>query len=492
MADFETPQRQSIAGILVLFVFSLTNNIRHFATLLLVVFLRMREQPLYILLAILGLAVAFLVFAALKYWFFTFELNIQERNLLVKDGIINKTRTVIQFENIQQVSLNQSFIHKLTAVYEVIIDTAGSADAEVKIKAVSKEVAEKLKETLTQYASAKAVAETSTSEAEQQLAIVKVSVSSLVKASLTSNYFKTLALIMAFFFSIYETIEQANIEAISEEEVDALSKTFNYGILLGVLLVVALILLLIINFIRVFVRYFGLQIKQQETGLEFTYGLLSTRNTNIRPNKVQQLTIEQNFLQRKLGIAVIKFTQAGGLLGKNGAVKSALDFPGIGSEEVQSIRKFILGDLPQAHTVLRSNWRKAVFSSFLILIVPILALVFIPEIDTINRVIGVSILVTVVLAWNFAALKNYRLEVADGYLYLHAGLWDKTVTVLPIHKMQSVNLVQLAWHKNLDLASLTIETAGGSFAFKLGNKSEISKFVNQWLFSIESSNPKWN
>ncbi len=492
MIDFETPQRQSVSGILVLFVAALTNNVRHFATLLLIVFLKMREQPLYILMSLAAIILAFLVFATLKYWFFTFELNLNERNLLVKDGILNKSRTVIQFENIQQVTLNQSFVHKLSSVYEVIIDTAGSSDAEVKIKAVSKAVAEQLKEALTRFTDQKNTEGQTIVSEEKELQIVKVSVLSLIKASLTSNYLKTFALIMAFLGSIYETIHQANIDAVNETTVDEISKNLSYSFLAGILVLLALLLLLIVNFIRVFVRYFGLRIVQQENNLEFTYGLLNTRSTNIRPNKVQQVTFEQNFLQKKLGIAVIKFTQAGGMVGKNGTIKSALDFPGIGNEEVQSIRKFVLGELPKAHTVLRSNWRKPVFASFLFSLIPTILLLFIADFQILNRVLAITVVILVALAWNFAAFKNYKLEVADGFLYLHQGLWDKSVTVLPIHKLQSVKLSQLAWHKQLDLASLTIETAGGSFYFNLGNQSELSKLVNKWLFEIESSNPKWN
>jgi putative membrane protein len=492
MIDFETPQRQSVSGILVLFAAALTNNVRHFATLFLIAFLRMREQPMYILLSLIVLAVAFLVIAILKYWFFTFELNFNERNLLVKDGVINKSKTVIQFENIQQVTLNQSFVHKISGVYEVIIDTAGTSDAEVKIKAVSKLVAEELKDSLTKFTNQNSIENQSAESKQQERQMVKISVLSLIKASLTSNYLKTLALIMAFLGSVYETIHQANIDAVNESTVDEISKSLSYGILAGVLVVLALFLLLIVNFIRVFVRYFGLQIVQQENNLEFTYGLLNTRSTNIRPNKVQQLTIEQNYLQKKLKIAVIKFRQAGGLVGKNGTIKSALDFPGIGSEEVVAIRRFILGDLPTAHTVLRSNWRKPVFASFLVCFIPVILILVFADLNILNQIIVLTLLIASVLSWNFAAFRNYKLEVADGFLYLHQGLWDKSVTVLPINKLQAVKLSQLAWHKNLDLASLKIETAGGSMYFNLGNRTELSKLVNNWLFGIESSNPKWN
>ena len=64
---------------------------------------------------------------------------------LIKKGWLKKTKLSVPFEKIQQVNINQNIIHKVFSLYEIQMDTAGSKDTEVDIKAVSRNIAEDFK-----------------------------------------------------------------------------------------------------------------------------------------------------------------------------------------------------------------------------------------------------------------------------------------------------------------------------------------------------------
>jgi putative membrane protein len=53
-------------------------------------------------------------------------LDNENEEFIINEGIFNKTKT-IQLNRIQQVNINQSLIQRLVGVYELDVDTAGSA-----------------------------------------------------------------------------------------------------------------------------------------------------------------------------------------------------------------------------------------------------------------------------------------------------------------------------------------------------------------------------
>jgi putative membrane protein len=54
-------------------------------------------------------------------------LDNENEEFIINEGIFNKTKTIIQLNRIQQVNINQSLIQRLVGVYELDVDTAGSA-----------------------------------------------------------------------------------------------------------------------------------------------------------------------------------------------------------------------------------------------------------------------------------------------------------------------------------------------------------------------------
>jgi putative membrane protein len=52
-------------------------------------------------------------------------------------------------------------------------------------------------------------------------------------------------------------------------------------------------------------------------------------------------------------------------------------------------------------------------------------------------------------------------------------------------------LNQKIWHQKKDVGDVVFHTASGSFGFRFGQFSELEKYVNYWLYQVESSKKKW-
>ncbi len=91
-------------------------------------------------LIIPALGLALLGGAALKYWFFRFQLK--EDRVLIRKGVLKRHLLDLPFDRIQGVRVERSLIDRLLRLVSVSLDTAGNAMIACELPSVSKETAE--------------------------------------------------------------------------------------------------------------------------------------------------------------------------------------------------------------------------------------------------------------------------------------------------------------------------------------------------------------
>ena len=491
--SFHEPQRQSKVGLIVLFANTVQQYARGIWPLALIFLFRFEgeNKVVYLVLATLFVLLLTGVISWLRYLNFTFFLNQEQTEFIITDGIFNKTQTIIQLHKIQQVNLSQTLLHRLVEVYAVEVDTAGSNQKEAKIRAVSNEIALALKEVLLQNP---ANFETDMKEetlAQPESVFLKISPLSLLKYGLTSNYLRTLGLVLAFFVTIYENLRQfvessnyqtPDFDSYLEQDVAMTTGTF-----FGILFILAIFVL---NVIRVFFKYYDFKIIRQASSLLLSFGLVNTKSTLLKPERIQSVTASQNYFQKKLDIMEIKVKQASG--GEESEKKSAIEIPGCSALESAELLKLLFGDAPQKGIQLLPNYRKLVVSLVLIIVIPLVCGYYFLPME--NRQSGIFIaLIYAVTAslLSFIGFKNYRLFLHDQFIIKQSGIWDISNQIIEPAKIQAVSVSQLFWHKKPDICTLTLYTAGGMLRFDLGNYSQIKRQVNQWLYKIENSDSNW-
>lgn len=494
--DFSQPQRQSLPGILVMFANSLQKTVRALWPMLLIWLVRFESlNKLVFFGSVAGVVVLIGIISYLQYLFFTFHIDEENGEFVIQKGVLNKTRITIQLHKIQQVNINQSLIQRLVGVYKLEIDTAGSDKKEASISAISHELATILKERLINYSQQEAAESIENiSDKVAPTSFIKIGLASLIKIGFTSNYIKSFALIFVFFTTILENLQQLNTEVIDEDKVTNYLDTL--PIITSFLLVIGFFigLILVVNLVRTILKYFDFTIQKSKQAIILSYGLLSTKNTLLNPNKVQKIKVTQNYFQKKLDVTTIGIHQASSDAEKV-KEKDQIEVPGCTENERDAILKLLLGQLPQKGTMYLPNWRKLAVNTFFFLLVPIVVTLFLNHKtdfvawnDWFMYTAIFSVFAGVMLWFSF---KNYKLFVSNDFIIKQNGAWDIDTTIIEPYKIQAIETQQFFWQKATNIGSVTLSTAGGTVSFTTGNYSEIKQLVNYWLYQVETWEKNW-
>ena len=497
--QFGQPQRQSLVGILIMFINTLQKWLRALGPVVLIYFFRFKDlNKAYVILGVFVFLILIVVIAFLKYKNFTFYLDSDNKEFVIQEGVLNKTKTIIQLDRIQQVNINQSFIQRIVNVYEINVDTAGSAEKEGQIKAITHSLALALKARLLEKENYedgenKRILNAETvEEKESENSFIKISFLSLLKVGITSNYVKTFSLILAFFVTIYENTKNVLSESDFEAQNQNIDSYFEKSTMIIPLVLVTLCLILIINLVRVIFKYFDYTVVKQNKSLLLSFGLLNTKSTIIKSDKVQLVTVTSNYFQKKMNILELKIKQA--TSGEKQEKKALIEIPGCNNEEKEAILSLLYDKIPDKGLALKPNYRKLVFSIFLFIILPFtgyLAFATYIEPQFFQYYMGAVCYVFFIGMILIFGFRNNRLFITDGFIIKQSGAWDIDSTIVETGKIQAITTSQLFWHKKADIGSVTIHTAGGNLSFQLGNFSIIKDYVNRWLYKIEVSNSNW-
>ena len=492
--QYSLPQRQAPVGVIIEIIYAFQKFIRRFWPLLIVIVVRLKTFGLlYSSLIIILILIAIVVFGYLNYKNFLFHINEKDEEFILEKGIFDKKRIAIKLSRIQQVNINQSFFQKFIDVYEVEIETAGSTKKEVKINAVSKENAFKMRNILlteTQYKKEKDEVVIKKEITESNL--IKISPNSLLKVAVTSDYFKSLWLVAIFLFASYNRLKE-----IFFNDKESESKVFDYFSKLNiehyVIIIIAsiIILVFIFNLLKTFIIYYDYKIGLKGNSLQFSYGLINNKNTLIQPAKVQKVTKIQNFFQRKMKIERMNISQASSNIGKD--KKATIHIPGLSENEAIKILNILYGKEPEYGTIIKPTVFRVFSSFYKFILVPIIIGLIVSFINSewIIFLISLPVYLIISSALIYISYQNNKLSIHNNFIIKQSGIWDIKTSVITPEKIQSITTKQYLWQIKSDIGHVTLHTAGGDLIFKFGNFSTINNYTNLWLYQVETSNKEW-
>ena len=497
-STFNTPQRQSLVGIIVLFFDTLRLYLKELWPILIIWLVKFDQvNKLYLTLGILLVFAVIALISFLKYQNFTFYIDNENEEFVISEGVFNKTKTIFQLNKIQQVNINQSLIQKVIGVFELEVDTAGSINKEGKIRAISHSLALSLKgHLLDNENNTKNLSKTEEATVNEEVGtttpFINISFISLLKVGLTSNYIKSFVLLLLFLVTASDYINKFTGRHFLKD--GDIEKYVNKSAVITSLLIFFIFLfflVLAINVLRIVLRYFDYKITKQKESLLLSFGLINSKSTILKPDKVQIAITSRNYFQKKMNISKIKIIQANG--GEKGKIDTSIEILGCNSHEKNEILKLLFHQIPKKGIALLPNYRKLVFAIFLIIVLPLCAFVIVA--NSIQEVMEFAwvtpIYITFVGLILYFGFRNYRLFISDDFIIKQSGAWDISNEIIAIEKIQAITTSQLFWHKSADIGYLTLHTAGGNIGFQLGNYTTIKKYVNVWLYKMETSDSNW-
>ena len=252
------------------------------------------------------------------------------------------------------------------------------------------------------------------------------------------------------------------------------------------------------NLISTVIKFYRFSAKKLNNNLTVSYGLISSKTILMSPNKVQVFSYTQNWIQNKIDLCNIVIYQASSSISTSSEKSndgSKVYIPGANSFDRKKLFQFIYKSNDKNEILIKPNIRKFFVNLFLIGILPSAIFFtlnyFFNFFEIINYLIIQLIFLMFSLLISYRLYKNSFLSVSENFIKVQSGFWDIKTRIIEIHKIQSIVVDQDIWYKRLNLADLTICTAGGMIRFSFIDFKKLKVITDNLIYEVELSNKSW-
>lgn len=494
MTNFSEFSKQSPKGIIVLYFKQIYTTLKLFWILLFFAikdfskFSKIGEN--YIYLGILVVLLFFLIRAFLIYKNFLFKID--NNHFILQQGIISKTNTSIPFHRIQNINFKQNLVQQIINVYEVSIETAGSTDTEIAIKALNFEDANNLKSVILD---SKEINEPVVKQSTEK-PFLKISILELFKVSLTENHLRNLFLFIAILLGFFQQIQQIadsfgeteTLDGFIKDSTNAVSTSF---ILVFTLLVFLTITAFITSFVRIFLVHFNLSAYLKKDAFEINQGLFTKKSIILKKQKIQNITVSTNPLKRLIGISYITFKQA--VSGKiNHKNEKVIKIVGCKKNQVDDVKTnlYQFKDIEAQDKMYPDTYYKNrvyLFNLLFLVIIYVSIYIFTEPFFLYSLVLILPIygfLIQKKIKKRFYKLNDEMIVVGNGMIETHH-------TYLELFKVQNIKLKQTIFQQRSNVTDLILQTASGKITVPCLSYSKAIEMYNHILYKVETSHKSW-
>ena len=491
---FDTQQRQSVLGSFFFLIMSVQKLVRIFWPLLLLYVFKGNASAMLEPKWLFGLLIIVLILIthSILAWY-NFYFLIKDNEFVLRKGYLKRVIITIPFEKIVSINLKQGLLQQLLGVVQLEVDSAGSKKKEVAIYAISRDVAEALKEQLASHKMASSETDKDYLDGEllnETETVLQLSFKDLLRISIAKNHLRGLFIILAFGNNIYYQLKD-----LFESEINfAADKTESFiqhsgSLALVGMFIFVLLVSLIISMAEVFLRYYDFNMKSFGNAFSLQSGLLKRKNITIPFSKIQRLNRSINPIQKCLNISNVQLIQANSVEVSKDKDKVAI--PGCDDQMFRILCDKVYdnpfsqpsyGTKPQKAFLIRSFIVPFIFMS-----VPVFAFAL-----KFNWVWYLEILVPF-LAAGIAYLSYYRrsYQLSSDFLKINSGLVAKDFSIIEVHKVQTVHLTRTFFQRRNGTANLDLAMAGSVVKIEYLSFDDAIRMKDQILYKIEISKKKW-
>lgn len=443
-------------------------------------------NKIYGLVLLLAVVASTIATALARYFSFTYRIEGNE--LVTQQGILERKQRSIPLERIQEIRVEQGVLHRVFDVVDAKIETGGGDGAEASLSVLSRSEVERLREAVFERAAkiraeagAGAVGEHA-AVTPQRVVIQRLGLKDLVLIGLTTNYIvSALALAGALWNFADDLLPDSFYRRAGETLYRESSRFFTRGAALAIALTVAgalavILIGLIVSTIAAIVRFYGFTLSLSGEDLHRRYGLLTRRSSSLPRRRIQLLKIEEKLFRRMFGLATLRADTSGSQrdneddesgrdvllpITRRGAVDHLLPifFPDfdVGPTEGAEWRR-----------VSRLAIRQGVIKGAIVCALAAAVLFGVR-----SPVAALWPLALLPLAY-FISVANYRnlgYALSERYFCARRGWAGRSISIVPINKIQAVEVSQSPLERRLGLATLSVDTAGQAYT---GGGPEIS------------------
>lgn len=490
--DLTIPTRQSLKGLLFIFLQTIRTALKMFWALLAILLLQKNLFEHKAILPIVAAVLLVLLVVHSVLYYLNFYFYVKDGEFILKKGYLRKKVLTIPLERIQSVNTKQNIIQQLLNVVALEIDTAGTAGKELKIHALEKSFASALHELLSSKNTTKTTTdltfETTTITNSEKL-ILKLTPADLLKIGISQNHLRTGLIILAFGYQIFNQAQDIFKDKADEYSNEFVTYMSGSSIALIVFLIVFfLIVSIVFSLFRTLFKYFDFRLVKKENAYRVEAGLINKRDVVLPYNKIQELNWETGPLKKLFGIYNLIFKQA--VSGQNKKVQ-LVDAPGCLSTHLELLKADLFGkdELSEAATFFSNKYyfrRLWIFSGWL----PILLSAPFLYTEWIFWTVA-TIWLLATAAYCYAIIKKSYFKINNDQIRVSKGAISQKWKQMELFKIQSVEFKQTFFQKRRSLASLRLMNASGSMTIPYINDAMAKQIYDYLLYHTEISEKKW-
>lgn len=416
-----------------------------------------------------------------QWWRFSYRLDAQE--LRIASGTISRNVRSIPYERIQDVNLEQGLLARMLGMAKIRLETGSSSSGdEAVLDSVDLAEAERLRDVIRLRKSVQAVQTgsvptaigahpqtdvdaTTAAPGDDLRPMFAMDMRRILVAGIFNFSLIFFALVGALFNNLDFLIPDRYWEPRRVFGLLGLNDVFGALDLTArlVSIMAALLTLIIIGLlggiIRTVLREHGFRLNRTETGFRRRRGLLTLTDVVMPLHRIQAAVIETGPIRRRLGYYALKVQSLASDSDQQGDHDIA---PLARSDEVRAILNETGirwdADGPELESVDPAMWWVPMV---LALPIPIIAIGLAAALG--NRwIVLVYALLPVAALITWLQWRAHRYALIGDQLYVRAGIWPQRLTLLPLRRIQSVDIRQNLVSRFVGLAEIAIGVAGGA------------------------------
>lgn len=401
-----------------------------------------------------------------------FRFHLDEDDIRIEQGILNRTVRSIPYDRIQDVSIEQKPLARLFDLGEVKFETGGGEGEDAKLSYVSMDRAEALRTTVRARKAEVGAAIAEEIESEEKPPVFVMDNGRLVTLGLYSFSLVIFAILGGLaqqfdFLLPFDWWDFKHWIGMAEERgvsVDGIAA--GAGIAGAIFALLALIAIgFATGIIRTFLKEYGFRLDRNERGYRRRRGLLTKTDVVMPVNRVQAANIVTGPVRKRGGWYALKFVS----LAQDSKEES--DFmaaPLAKLDEIWPIAAETGLQAPDAESIFRKSrfawWATGLIGLSIGMIVAMSATMIFADAPFSKAVwmlvVPIFFLPIVWLEW-----RHYGDLVDDRQLYVREGWWRQRLAVAPQVKVQNAEIRQGPIARMLGLSTLHFGIAGGTLAF---------------------------
>ncbi len=422
--------------------------------------------------------------------FFRTHFIVQGNELILHTGIFNRKKLSIPFERIQTINFEQNIIHQFFSVLRMKVDTAGSEKNEFEFHALEAEKAYALRDAIMEEKKSLNTISSHTSDEEKPLEfspIMSLTQTQLLKVGLTQNHIKSGGLIFLFFFWIYQNLKEVGVD-VDEYSEDIPQWEMGFYLIFS-LTAFFIFISVLISLIRTLITNYDLKFLRSSRGFKVISGLLTKREVSALDHKIQHVSWSDNLLKRWIGFKDLSLNQASS---NELTSKQNIRIPGCTMDHIHLVTSSVFGQIDFDSMKMNGIDKKYFIRyTFIIVVLIILTIIIAGIIDQYSKIPYLLIAGLYLIGTRYIGFRKITFGFNDELIYITGGIFGEKAEVMPMFKIQALEIYQSPYQTKHHLASITLFTASGKLKIPYIDLSTCINLSDLFLFKTESDRRMW-